>query len=304
MKTLTFHVLPVVAGIAVVLIFVSSREAANAQATAPLPTTKTASTTRPTVSVKPVKPAKFSSSAAENARLRYALNWTFGGKAHSGWEIYSDLIAHTVNAPAGGDSPEFAEAVSQWQAKNAITADGVIDEATLGTFVKFWQSRRFGKSAFPGEDALVQLPASDFYDPSRAPELRKLERQTYTAYRQMIAAAARDLSREIKFTSTGELAPEEKYLKIVSAYRSPEYQAELRRKQPNAGRAALAVHSPHNSGHAIDIYVGGDPVSTKDANRALQVKTPAYRWLVKNAHKFGFYPYFYEPWHWEYVPQR
>jgi LAS superfamily LD-carboxypeptidase LdcB len=26
----------------------------------------------------------------------------------------------------------------------------------------------------------------------------------------------------------------------------------------------------------------------------------AYRWLVRNAERFGFCPYFYEPWHWEY----
>jgi zinc D-Ala-D-Ala carboxypeptidase len=47
--------------------------------------------------------------------------------------------------------------------------------------------------------------------------------------------------------------------------------------------------------------VGGEPVKTEDANRLIQVQTPAYKWLVKNAHRFGFYPYFYEPWHWEFV---
>ncbi|MCA1564182.1 MAG: hypothetical protein LC803_00720 [Acidobacteria bacterium] len=34
--------------------------------------------------------------------------------------------------------------------------------------------------------------------------------------------------------------------------------------------------------------------------RALQTETRAYRWLVRNAERFGFCPYFYEPWHWEY----
>jgi LAS superfamily LD-carboxypeptidase LdcB len=47
--------------------------------------------------------------------------------------------------------------------------------------------------------------------------------------------------------------------------------------------------------------VGGEPVNTKDENRALQTHGPVYRWLVKNASSFGFRPYFYEPWHWEYV---
>jgi LAS superfamily LD-carboxypeptidase LdcB len=61
------------------------------------------------------------------------------------------------------------------------------------------------------------------------------------------------------------------------------------------------MNSPHFTGRALDIYVGGEPVSTKDDNRAIQTQTKAYRWLVKNAAHFGFRPYFYEPWHWEYV---
>ena len=83
--------------------------------------------------------------------------------------------------------------------------------------------------------------------------------------------------------------------------RTPEYQAQLRAQSPNSGRAGLAVNSPHFTGRALDLYVGGEPVSTKDENRAIQTQTRAYRWLVKNAGHFGFRPYFYEPWHWEYV---
>ena len=121
-------------------------------------------------------------------------------------------------------------------------------------------------------------------------ELRQVERNTYTAYKRMVETAMRDLA----------IAPGEKYLKIVSAFRSREYQSQLRRQSPQSGRAGLAVNSPHFSGRALDLYVGGEPVSTRDDNRALQTKTPVYRWLVKNAARFGFQPYFYEPWHWEY----
>jgi LAS superfamily LD-carboxypeptidase LdcB len=119
--------------------------------------------------------------------------------------------------------------------------------------------------------------------------MRQVERNTYEAYQRMMAAAADDLK------------PKGQYLKIVSAFRSREYQDELRRKSPNAGSAGLAVNSPHFTGRALDLYVGGSPVDTRDSNRAIQVKTPAYRWLVHNAERFGFRPYFYEPWHWEYV---
>ena len=36
----------------------------------------------------------------------------------------------------------------------------------------------------------------------------------------------------------------------------------------------------------------------------MQVQTPAYNGWSRTHIKFGFYPYFYEPWHWEYVPAK
>ncbi len=118
----------------------------------------------------------------------------------------------------------------------------------------------------------------------------------------MVTAAVKDKSLNLATDGKGNLAESEKFLKIISAFRSREYQEKLRRESPNSGRAGLATNSPHFTGRALDIYVGGEPVETKDFNRAFQVQTPAYRWLVKNAAKFGFKPYFYEPWHWEYAP--
>ena len=244
----------------------------------------------------------FSRAASENAKLRNTLQWTFGGKTQTGWNIYIPLISHTVGTEAGPDTADFAQALAEWQKRSGISATGVLDRATLESFTRFWQSRRLGRSARSAGTSLRAAPIGEFYDPTRSPELLQLEETTYEAYKRMIAAAAKDLKGELKLTAAGELAPGEKFLRIVSAYRSPEYQAELRRREPGAGRAALAVNSPHSTGYAIDIYVGGEPVKTVDSNRLIQVQTPAYKWLVKNAHKFGFYPYFYEPWHWEYVP--
>ena len=115
-----------------------------------------------------------------------------------------------------------------------------------------------------------------------------------------MAAAVADRSLGLAHKGR-ELASDEKYLKIMSAFRSREYQDKLRRESPNSGSAGLAVNSPHFTGRALDLYVGGEAVDTRDANRALQVQTPVYRWLVRNAERFGFRPYCYEPWHWEYV---
>jgi zinc D-Ala-D-Ala carboxypeptidase len=124
--------------------------------------------------------------------------------------------------------------------------------------------------------------------------LRCVEWQAYAAYKKLVAAASTELALD--------RASSEKWLKIISAFRSPAYQAQLRQQSPRSGRAGLAVNSPHFTGRALDVYVGGDPVSTDDRNRAIQINTRVYQWLVKNAEQFGFYPYFYEPWHWEYCP--
>jgi hypothetical protein len=298
-RFIIFHAVPAALFVGIVLSFFIGRGSVNAQMIVK------------TVSSQPVKTAasietsalysRFAMAASENASSRTSLNWKFGSKVQSGWEIYEPLIADTVGTEADAGTAEFAAALSKWQSTRGLTAMGIVDEDTLYAFTRFWQSQRLGRSNFPGDDKLYSAPISDFYDPTRDVELLKLERETYVAYKRMIAAAAADLGKSVRFTKSGDLAPGEKYLRIVSAYRSQEYQNQLRAKSPNSGRAGLALHSAHNTGQALDLYVGGDPVSTKDANRLLQTKTPVYRWLVKNARKFGFQPYFYEPWHWEYV---
>ena len=234
--------------------------------------------------------ASFSAAAASNATLRNDLTWTFGGKQQRGWYLYDLLINKTLDTDHDTITDDFAGTLAGWQKKRGLGADGVLDEKSLMALVSQWQSNRLKVRTPATAEQLVMAPPSDFYDPGRAPELRQVERDTYEAYKRMIAAAADDLK------------PTGQYLKIVSAFRSREYQDELRRKSPNAGSAGLAVNnSPHFTGRALDLYVGGSPVDTRDSNRAIQVKTPAYRWLVRNAERFGFRPYFYEPWHWEYV---
>lgn len=241
------------------------------------------------------------SSIAENIRLKNSLTWTFGGKTQRGWYLYVPLIQQTIGTEAEVETSEFARAVAVWQTQSNLNPTGIIDAETFSRMVKSWQAQRLNSSRFPSDDQLVIAATADFYDPSRAAELRKVEREAYAAYKQMIAAAIIEL--KLKTDESGEIDSNEKFLKIISSFRSREYQNRLRKASPNSGRAGLAVNSPHFTGNALDIYVGGEPVSTKDENRALQIQTPAYKWLVKNASRFGFYPYFYEPWHWEYVPR-
>jgi zinc D-Ala-D-Ala carboxypeptidase len=277
MKILKLQIGVIVTALAVA---VSAQSPRPVRKTSAVNTTSTATT------------SAFAAAATTNVTLRNDLTWTFGGKQQRGWYLYDLLIGKTLDTKHDPITADFAASVASWQKRRGIRADGILDQDALMAMVSQWQGNRLKNRATATPDQLLTAPASDFYDPSRAEELRQVERNTYAAYKEMIAAAKDDL----------KLAPTSSYFKIISSFRSREYQENLRRKSPNAGSAGLAVNnSPHFTGRALDLYVGGDPVDTKDANRAIQVNTPAYRWLVQNAERFGFRPYFYEPWHWEYV---
>ncbi len=237
---------------------------------------------------------------AKNSELRMTVEWVLGGKAQRGWHLYEPLIVQFIRFDGRAEGEAFAMALSQWQKSRNLSATGILDQETWMRMIELWQARRRKDSTIPSPEKLVTVSAAEFYDPERPAELRQVERETYVAYQRMVRAAAKDL--HLALDADGKLAASESYLKIISAFRSPEYQQKLRAQSPNSGRAGLAVNSPHFTGRTLDLYVGGEPVSTKDANRALQTNTKVYRWLVKNASQFGFIPYFYEPWHWEYNP--
>ena len=71
------------------------------------------------------------------------------------------------------------------------------------------------------------------------------------------------------------------------------------------GRLRENADVTETTGTAVDLYVGellGMGVdSTNPASRLHMSQGATYRWLVRNAERFGFVPYLYEPWHWEYV---
>lgn len=291
-------------GIATILVIVAALASLAARGShGQAPTTTKSPVNRAVKLVSPASQAGsvFNIAATQNSTLRTELSWTFGGKPQRGWYLYDQLIGETIESRDDTLSVNFAANLAGWQKKRGLRANGILDQVALMAFVSHWQSNRLKDRTEARTDQLLVAPNSDFFDPSRASELRQVERNTFAAYKRMIAAAAADPSLRLGHNGKGELAANEKYLKIVSAFRTREYQENLRRQSPQAGRAGLAVNSPHFTGRALDLYVGGSPVDTKDSNRAIQVNTPVYRWLVRNAARFGFRPYFYEPWHWEYV---
>jgi len=253
-----------------------------------------------TASVRPA-PATYGPAATRNSTLLNDLNWVFGRKQQRGWYLYVPLIARLVDSNHDVHTDDFAKAIERWQKKSGVAATGVLDDVTLYAMVSEWQGRRLKDRSPAASAQLITAPRTDFFDPERVDELRQVERETYSSYKRMVAEALADKSLNLSRDANGGLAPTEQYLKIISSFRSREYQDKLRRESPHAGSAGLAVNSPHFTGRALDIYVGGQPVETNDRNRTVQVQTPVYKWLVRNAERFGFRPYYYEPWHWEYV---
>ena len=98
-------------------------------------------------------------------------------------------------------------------------------------------------------------------------------------------------------------------LTIGSGFRSIEEQTILwedaleRYHTPEEARIWVAPPgtSEHQTGFAIDFTMR---YTSSSSNVELLRDTPEYEWMVKNAHKYGFYNYQSEPWHWSYNPPR
>ncbi|MFN0109458.1 MAG: D-alanyl-D-alanine carboxypeptidase family protein [Blastocatellia bacterium] len=123
-----------------------------------------------------------------------------------------------------------------------------------------------------------------------------LHRLAAVALEALVCAARADGIKHPQLLPTGSL----------SGFRTPKQQASLRSSSEakhgsqNIGKwVAKPGSSAHQTGRAIDFYLG---IPNGRRNVARLRQTPAYKWMVANAHRFGFYPYKDEPWHWEYNP--
>ena len=212
---------------------------------------------------------------AGNRLASTELRWLFGGKAQRGWAIYIPLIRETVGSDKNEESAEFAKAVARWQSDRGLRATGVVDNETWWQMIRQFQARRIRDRKIPSSHELVIVPASEFYDNGRPDELRQVERNAYAAYKRMLAAAAKERSLGLRVNAAGALDPAEKYLKIISSFRSREHQDRLRKAEPGAGRAGLAVNSPHQTGRRLPLCRRGAG-DTKDGNRLVQTRTAVY----------------------------
>ena len=234
----------------------------------------------------------------------YSVDWLIWqpfDQTERGWLAYLPLMARELDTPCAPDTPGFARALARFQKEYGLTANGLFNRATFQVFKGVWQERRpFVMQRVA--DICPDPPAQSelgYLDPSEEHAdrmVRLLRYDVLNAYRLMVRAARAEVP---------EIADNPELLQIFSSYRDPDADAARCAAERNCDGLRRAVCSPHRTGTAIDIYVGhlaGHGVdSTRWANRRHQTRGPAYRWLVENAHRFGFVPYVYEPWHWEWT---
>jgi len=244
--------------------------------------------------------APYAEAAAKNAKSLTTAQWTPYGSPETGWETYLPMIQRELGTQCGPGTPVFAQKLAAFQARHKLEVDGVFGSSSFQVFKGLWQERRpFILARLRGECPtapvsyiMTNLPkAEDTYDR----EDRRLRGDALKAYRRMIDAARRD----------GVMLADPKALTIFSGYRQADVDSERCASEGNCDGRRRATCSPHATGYAIDVNLGYAPGyridSTDPRNRLWQSRTKAYRWLVRNADRFGFVPYVFEPWHWEWV---
>jgi hypothetical protein len=244
-------------------------------------------------------PAQRRDAAERNMRAMRDMIWSPFGRQELGWEIYAPLIAQEIGTACPPDSPGFAAALAKWQYLHGQEESGVLDEAAFAALKTAWRAKRNVRRtpgscpSPPHEGILATATAQESYGGKQI----LLRPGALESYRAMVRDAQAALP---------ELRADPRLLTIFSAYRSPEYDAArcLRDRNCDGIRRAVSC-SPHRTALAMDVFLGSapgyGPDSTADANRLYQTRTPAYRWLVRNAHRYGFANYPFEPWHWEWT---
>lgn len=241
------------------------------------------------------------SAAQANGISLYTLEWSPFGSPEWGWETYTPLIQREIGTPCDPASPAFAEALAGFQARYGLVGSGQFDQATFQVFRGLWQERRpfvmarvRGECPEPPPISLLGYLSPQEEHAERMTRL--LRRDVLDAYRRMAAAARAEVPA---------IAADPELMQIFSGFRDPEADAARCAAQGNCDGLRRAVCSPHRTGTAIDIHVGhvaGMGVdSTDPLSRRHMAQGPAYRWLVANASRFGFTPYVFEPWHWEWT---
>lgn len=230
------------------------------------------------------------------------MEWSPYGAVEWGWVTYLPLIQQELGTDCAPGSAVFAKRLAEFQYAHGLPPTGWFDAGTFRVFRGVWQERRpfvmarVREEPCPDPPPLYQLGYLVESEEHADRLTRLLRRDVLDAYRRMVAAARAEVP---------EVAADPELLQIFSGFRDPEADAARCAAAGNCDGLRRAVCSPHRTGTAVDLYVGqiaGLGVdNTSPASRLHMSRGATYRWLVRNAGRFGFVPYAYEPWHWEWV---
>ena len=239
--------------------------------------------------------------AFANALSVQSMEWSPFGQVEWGWETYLPLLQRELGTRCGPGSADFAALLAGWQGQYGLPGTGVFDPATFLVLKGVLQERRPFVMARTRQECPEPPPLNQLgylvESEEHADRLtRLLRRDVLEAYRRMVSEARAQVP---------EVAADPEMLQIFSGFRDPEADAARCAAQGNCDGVRRATCSPHRTGAAVDLYVGqivGLGVDSTDPTSRLHMSEGAtYRWLVANAGRFGFVPYVFEPWHWEYV---
>lgn len=243
----------------------------------------------------------FEAAAARNAADIDGLAWAPYGPPETGWRIYAPHIAVEIASNCAWDSPGFANALAGWQKAHNRSPTGLLDQESFSLMKVRWHlrrpfvvlSRHGDCPAAPPAEQLATAAPAEVYG-ARPIQLRA---DALSAYRRMVADAR---------AADPAIASDRQALLIFSGYRSPIENDLTCLLNGGCDNVTRAPCSAHRTGLAFDLVVGAGPGgrvdSSENGNRLFQSQTPTYRWLVRNAHRYGFVNYVFEPWHWEWSP--
>jgi hypothetical protein len=252
-----------------------------------------------TAGAAPRPPPDLAAAALYNGQGLTDLAFAPFGRPEHGWAVYGPLVTAEIDAHGPPDTPAFAADLARWQGAHGLSPNGAMDPATFNALKAVWQGRRPFVAASrracpppPPDSALAQVPARESY----GGKVMRLNPDALAAYGRMAAAARAE---------TPALRSDPRLLTLFSAYRDPDADAARCVREANCQGVTRASCSAHRTGMAVDIYLGAapgfPPDSSDDINRLAIAEGPAYRWLVAHAGAYGFVPYAFEPWHWEWT---
>jgi hypothetical protein len=239
--------------------------------------------------------------AVRNALEVDTLVFTPFGRPETGWRIYAPHVASEIATACEPEDPGFANALAGWQRAHRRPSTGVLDPETFQAMKVRWHLKRpfvvLSRATGCPPAATPTSLAATRKDEVYGATVIELRADALAAWRRMVADA-----RE----QDPAIAKDRQALLIFSGFRAPDADDLRCETEGNCDNVVRTPCSAHRTGLAFDIVVGSAPGgrvdSTDDANRLAMSRSPAYRWLVRNAHRYGFVNYVFEPWHWEWSP--